>query len=115
MGTVVIAVPIILKTIRLPRHLELQLIPDSQLTPKQHEFFASYDCKLKELGFEPFITYRMSNIPKSKNLLRTYLSSTEPTRCTVQISAASNGPVQFDQVHLVIESPIRAAPSRPIA
>ena len=40
-ATVVIAVPIILKTIRLPRHLELQLIPDSQLTPKQREFFAS--------------------------------------------------------------------------
>jgi len=102
-ATMVIAVPIILKTIRLPRHLELQLIPDSQLTPKQREFFASYDAKLKELGFEPFTNYRMSNIPKSKNLLRTYLSTTEPTRGTVQISAASNGPVQFDQVHFVTE------------
>jgi hypothetical protein len=102
-GTVAIAVPIILKTIRLPRHLELQLIPNSQLTPKQREFFASYDSQLKALGFEPFTTYRMSNIPKSKNLLRTYFSSTEPTRCTVQISAATNGPVQFDQVHFVTE------------
>ena len=102
-ATVVIAVPIILKTIRLPRHLEVQLIPDSQLTPKQREFFASYDSTLKQLGLEPFVTYRMSNIPKSKNLLRTYLSSTEPTRATVQISAASNGPVQFDQVHFVTE------------
>src|ERR1700757_2456971 len=102
-GTVAIAVPIILKTIRLPRHLELQLVPDSQLTPKQREFFASYDSRLKELGFEPFTTYRMSNIPKSKNLLRTYFSSTEPTRCTVQISAATNGPVQFDQFHFVTE------------
>jgi hypothetical protein len=102
-ATVVIAVPIILKTIRLPRLLELQLIPDSQLTPKQREFFASYDSKLKQLGFEPFATYRMSNIPKSKNLLRTYLSSTEPTRATVQISAACNGPIPFDQVHFVTE------------
>jgi hypothetical protein len=102
-ATMSIAVPIILKTIRLPRHLELQLIPDSQLTRKQSEFFASYDSQLKALGFEPLTTYRMSNIPKSKNLLRTYLSSTEPTRCTVQISAAINGPVQFDQVHFVTE------------
>lgn len=102
-GTVLIAVPIILKTIKLPRHLELQIIPDSQFTPKQREFFASYDIRLKELGFEPSITYRMSNIPKSKNLLRTYLSSTEPTRCTVQISGAANGPVQFDQVNFVTE------------
>jgi hypothetical protein len=98
-----IAVPIILKTIRLPRHLELQLVPDSQLTPKQYEFFASYDARLEALGFEPLTTYRMSNIPKSKNLLRTYLSSTEPTRCTVQISAAATGRVQLDQVHFVTE------------
>ncbi len=102
-GTVLIAVPVILKTIKLPRHLELQIIPDAQLMPKQREFFAAYDSKLKELGFDPFITYRLSNIPKSKNLLRTYLSNAEPTRCTVQISGAANGPVQFNQVQFVTE------------
>ena len=103
LGTVAIAVPIILKKIRLPRHLEIEVLSDAQLTPKQREFFANYDTKLKELGFEPFTTYRLSNIRNSKNLLRGYLSSTEPTRCTVQISAANNGPVQFDQVNFVTE------------
>jgi hypothetical protein len=43
----------------------------------------------------------LCNIPNSKNLLRTYVSSTDPTRCTVQVSAAGNGPVQFEQVQFI--------------
>jgi len=102
-GTIAISVPLVLSKVRLPRHLQLELLSDNQLTPKQREFFATYDFKLKPMGYEPFITYRMSNIPGSKNLLRTYLSSVEPTRCTVQVSAAGDGPVQFSQVHFVTE------------
>jgi hypothetical protein len=102
-ATVLIAVPLILKRIRLPRRLQLETLADHQLTDKQREFFASYDSRLKDLGYTPFVTYRMSNIPGSKNLLRTYLSSTDPARCTVQVSAAAKGPVQFDQVQFITE------------
>ena len=102
-ATVAIAVPLILKRVRLPRHLQLEVVADNQLTHKQREFFASYDSRLRELGYTPFTTYRMSNIPGSKNLLHTYFSSTDPARCTVQISAAAKGPVQFDQVNFLTE------------
>ncbi|MGP0020695.1 MAG: hypothetical protein ACLPHP_19155 [Candidatus Sulfotelmatobacter sp.] len=102
-GTVAIAVPLILKKVRLPRHLELETLSDNQLTDKQRDFFASYDSRLKDMGYAPCVTYRMSNIPGSKNLLRTYISSTDPVRCTVQVSAAAKGPVQFDQVQFVTE------------
>lgn len=100
-GTVAIAVPLLLKKVRLPRHLQAEPLSDDQLTDKQREFFASYDSKLKDLGYAPFTTYRMSNIPGSKNLLRTYLSSVDPSRCTVQISGVPKGPVQFNQVNFV--------------
>ena len=101
--TLCVSVPIILSKIRLPRRLQVATLTDDQLTDKQREFLGSFDSKLKDLGYTPFITYRLANIPGSKNLLRSYLSGSDPTRCTVQISAAGGGPVQFDQVQFVTE------------
>ena len=101
--TIAVAVPIILHKIRLPRHLQYVTLSADQLTAGQREFFASYDSRVREMGYTPFVTYRINNIPGSKNLLRTYLNSTDPVRCTVQVSAAVDGPVQFEQVQFITQ------------
>lgn len=101
--TVLIAVPVILHRVRLPRRLQVETIAENDLTEKQKAFCASYDSRLKELGYAPFVTYRLANIPGSKNLLRCYLNSADPVRCVVQLSAAGNGPVQFEQVQFITQ------------
>ncbi len=103
LGTVAIAVPLMLHKIRLPRRLQRETLSDNQLTDKQREFLAVHSSKLKDLGYTPFVTYRVTNIPGSKNLLRTYVSSTDPSRCTVQITGAGNGPVQFNHVQFTTD------------
>jgi len=86
---VVVGVPRIRRTVWLPRELEFQEVPNAQLTPAQAGFLNSYDDKLALLQYQPFKTFRVPNMI-GHNLIRVYLSSTDPAKCAITAVASKN-------------------------
>jgi len=71
--TVVLGVPLILSSVRVPRRLEMEEVPDDQLSDGQRRWFEDLGERLREVGFETAVTFRAPKLP-SQNLSRTYLS-----------------------------------------
>jgi hypothetical protein len=95
-------IPLVMSKVKLPRRLQIECVGDGQLTPAQREFFAAYDLKLRELGYEPFATHRTTNLPL-KALQRTYLSSSDTARCSVIAYTSAKGLVQFQFVQFITD------------
>jgi hypothetical protein len=75
-GFFVIGLPRIVGTIHIPAEVELQEVPEYELTDRQRIFFEAVDSKLSAMGYSPAITYRAVNM-QGHNLLRTYLSDSD--------------------------------------
>ncbi|MBZ5627880.1 MAG: hypothetical protein LAO06_03345 [Acidobacteriia bacterium] len=79
---VVFGIPTIMKKTMLPRDLQFEEVPPERLTPRQAEFLAGYDTQIRALGYDDFVTYRVTNL-KGANICRTYFSRNSWSRCTV--------------------------------
>jgi hypothetical protein len=77
-------IPVLIRKIKLPRRLQFENVGPEALTPAQAQFLSARDAELAPLGLEPFATYRVTNL-SGRNLLRTYFSAVEPTRCSVTV------------------------------
>lgn len=75
-GTVVVlfaaGIPVILRSVTVPVDLEIEEVPDGDLTPEQLGLFRQRDAELAELGFYPVRTACVVNM-QGGNLVRTYL------------------------------------------
>lgn len=87
----ILGIPRIRRSVWLPRELQFQDVPQQELTAEQTKYVGSYDQKVAELGvgYYPFKTYRVPNM-LGHNLIRVYLSSTDPAKC-VLVMVASKG------------------------
>jgi hypothetical protein len=70
---VVFGVPVLMASVRVPRRLELQEVPEDQLGGAQRRWFADVGLRLRELGFEPAVTFQAPNLP-SRNLSRAFVN-----------------------------------------
>jgi len=70
---VVLGVPLILSTVRVPRRLEFEEVPDEELSDDQLRWFTSLGDRLREVGFEPAATFRAPTLP-SLNLSRAFVN-----------------------------------------
>lgn len=86
---VALGVPAIRRAVWLPRDLHFEDVPQEQLSPAQAGFLNSYDQQVVGLGYLPFKTYRVTNM-LGYNLIRVYLSSTDPAKCVVVMGASKN-------------------------
>jgi len=75
-GFFVIGLPRIVGSIHIPAEVELQEVPEYELTDRQRIFFDEIDGKLAAMGYSPAISYRAVNM-QGHNLLRTYLSDSD--------------------------------------
>ncbi len=78
----VFGIPRIMKKIKLPRDLQFEEVPPERLTPQQARFFAEFDGRIRALGYDDCVTYRVTNLTGA-NICRTYFSRSEWSRCTV--------------------------------
>jgi hypothetical protein len=86
---VLFGVPRIRRNVWLPRDLQFEEVPETQLTPPQSAFLSSYDEKLAALQYRAFKTFRVPNMI-GHNLIRVYTSSVDPARCAVTAVASKN-------------------------
>jgi hypothetical protein len=93
----VIGLPLIRSTIKIPRTLIFNKMDDSALTPQQAAFFQKYD---RDLGFYPALTYTVPNL-SGKNLSRSYFSSSEPTRVNACTMTTQKGKQEHSFVEMV--------------
>ncbi len=77
-----LCIPLLMRRVRLPRTLQFEMLAPEALSPRQAEYLAARDVELRELGYEPFATYRVTNL-SGRNLLRTYFHPADTARCTV--------------------------------
>lgn len=80
----VVGLPLITKKVWLPVELEIEDVPEQQLTDRQRIFFDDLDAELGALYFRPACTYSVTNL-QGPNLVRTYLSEADP--CMVHAMA----------------------------
>src|SRR5437763_15151953 len=86
---VVVGVPRSDRTVWVPSEVEFQEVPNAQLTPAQAGFLNSYDDKLALLQYQPFKTFRVPDMI-GHNLIRVYLSSTDPAKCAIRAVGSKN-------------------------
>jgi hypothetical protein len=70
---VVVGIPLILSSVRVPRGLAFEEIPDAELSDAQRRWFERVGERLREVGFEPAVTFRAPDLP-SHNLSRAFVS-----------------------------------------
>jgi hypothetical protein len=67
----------------LPAQYEREFLADNSMTGAQKTYIAPIDAELRDLGYLPFYTLRVTNY--GSNLLRGYLNPTDCASCTLTI------------------------------
>jgi hypothetical protein len=66
-----IAVPVITRSIHVPRELAIETVPDEGLTDRQRIHFQTLDAALSVLGYRPLVNFQVTNL-QGANLTRIY-------------------------------------------
>jgi hypothetical protein len=94
----VLGVPVLMASVRVPRRLELEQVPEEQLSAGQRRWFAAVGQRLRELGFESAVTFRAPNLP-SRNLSRAFVNGLDGSvALAVALSDARPGSTLSDNV-----------------
>ena len=86
----VIGLPLIRSTTRLPRVLQFATVEPTALTAPQAEFFRQHDEKLGAMGYYPGPIYSVPNL-SGRNLSRVYFNSSEATFANVATLTSAKG------------------------
>jgi hypothetical protein len=70
---VLVGIPILLATVRVPRALAFEEVPDAELSEAQRRWFEGLGERLRGVGYENAVTFRAVNLP-SQNLSRAWVS-----------------------------------------
>ncbi|HEY5657458.1 MAG TPA: hypothetical protein VIY27_06685 [Myxococcota bacterium] len=68
---VLVGIPLILASVRVPRRLALEVVSDAELSGAQRRWFEGVEERLRQVGFEPAVTFSAPDLP-SHNLSRAF-------------------------------------------
>jgi hypothetical protein len=75
-----LGVPVLLRGVRQPAEIEIEPVADAELPPAAHRWLGGLDTRFAALGYRPAGTWRVTNIPNQRGLMRSYVSSADPAR-----------------------------------
>lgn len=102
LGFFVIGLPVITRSVSVPRKVEFEDVAEADLSIGQARYFAGLDEKLSDLGYRPVGDRRTTNM-QGRALLRTYMNAADPaiimmTFLTSEVRGSGAHPMNYLEI-----------------